>query len=785
MKILSPEQAAEMRIKAAFSTARVWLPLLTLGFCGFAHKLSDAQSAAERLRAAQCGTWLRNPNGGSFSSSNYPGNYPPDKECIYILEAPPRQRTELHFDEPYSVEPSWECKFDHLEVRDGPFSFSPLIGRFCGTERPPPITSNGRFMWIKFYSDGELESMGFRAYYTFLPDPDFSHMGSIIHPLPACEFEVSGAEGILKSAQLETESKATANEAIDCFWTIRATPNSRIYLRFLDYQMHHSNECKRNFIAVYDGSRLIDNLKAKFCSTVASDVMLQSGLGVVRMWADEGSRTMTHFSMLFTSFLDPPCDGSMFFCHSNMCINSSLVCNGVQNCVYPWDEKHCKEKRKGSLFQQMTTTNGTLIGVCSGLVVVLIVISVYVQLKQPRKKLLPQRGTSAGACGGAASGSGSTDAACLQEVLEPPLYDLFSAAKPSGGPARDGRGDGARNHGTGTLTGCRHDSVTMLHGQASSSAAGAFAETFSTTIGGGGAQAGAACERRELHRCASLTRCVHEHHCGSGRPGTLPSSSSAAVAIGGSGGGAACMARSTLSLRDLILRQDAPHMCTASGVDCGHVDRRMACSGGGGGSNSASVSGSSSSGGGVRTGGGFGVHAAHRLPGSAMQQHHHHHHHQQDLLHHQDLHHHHHQDLLSQEFLHHQDVHQHHHHHHQQQQHQQDLHQHHHQQQQHHHHQPHHHHHHHEQQQQHQQQHMALSAHSLHAFQSPGASGPAEGRGRKRIFTVKRGLPLPPHRGDPANDPREPEVDDESECECDECSCECDGPVLRSASIHF
>lgn len=37
-----------------------------------------------------------------------------------------------------------------------------------------------------------------------------------------------------------------------------------------------------------------------------------------------------------------PCSANAFFCHSNMCINNSLVCNGVQNCVYPWDENHCK-----------------------------------------------------------------------------------------------------------------------------------------------------------------------------------------------------------------------------------------------------------------------------------------------------------------------------------------------------------------------------------------------------------------------------------------------------------
>uniref|UniRef100_S4RKI0 Neuropilin and tolloid like 2 n=1 Tax=Petromyzon marinus TaxID=7757 RepID=S4RKI0_PETMA len=293
--------------------------------------------------AAQCGTWLRNPNGGSFSSSNYPGNYPPDKECIYILEAPPRQRTELHFDEPYSVEPSWECKFDHLEVRDGPFSFSPLIGRFCGTERPPPITSNGRFMWIKFYSDGELESMGFRAYYTFLPDPDFSHMGT-------CEFEVSGAEGILKSAQLETESKATANEAIDCFWTIRATPNSRV-LSHPQPQESASSDCKQylcpNFReSLYGGLLSLSLCDYMLCMAVSIQSFVNTGVSLIdRVWCSQAG-WVNGYKLSYEFFCRAPCDGSMFFCHSNMCINSSLVCNGVQNCVYPWDEKHCKEKRK-------------------------------------------------------------------------------------------------------------------------------------------------------------------------------------------------------------------------------------------------------------------------------------------------------------------------------------------------------------------------------------------------------------------------------------------------------
>lgn len=86
---------------------------------------------------------------------------------FFSFAAPPRQCIDLFFDEKYSIEPSWECKFDHIEVRDGPFGFSPIIGRYCGQQKPPYIRSSGRYLWIKFVADGELEAMGFSASYNF------------------------------------------------------------------------------------------------------------------------------------------------------------------------------------------------------------------------------------------------------------------------------------------------------------------------------------------------------------------------------------------------------------------------------------------------------------------------------------------------------------------------------------------------------------------------------------------------------------------------------------------
>ncbi|CDQ55981.1 unnamed protein product [Oncorhynchus mykiss] len=238
-----------------------------------------------------------------------------------MQRALPRQRIQLAFDKNYYMEPSFECRFDHIEVRDGPFGFSPIIDRFCGSKSPGLVTSTGRFMWIKFTSDEELEGVGFRIKYTFIAaHPQIYCQGphfTCLLPSNNCQFEIGGYDGVIRSSQVEEEDKIKPGDALDCIWTIRAPPQSKIFIRFLEYQMEHSNECDKNFVAVYDGSSAIENLKAKFCSTVANDVMLTNGVGVVRMWADEKSR-LSRFQMLFTSFVDRECSPSFVSPPKNM-----------------------------------------------------------------------------------------------------------------------------------------------------------------------------------------------------------------------------------------------------------------------------------------------------------------------------------------------------------------------------------------------------------------------------------------------------------------------------------
>lgn len=57
----------------------------------------------------------------------------------------------------------------------------------------------------------------------------------------------------------------------------------------------------------------VEDLKSKFCSTVANDIMLVSTLGVIRMWADELSRK-SRFRILFTTYQER----EIYKTHSNI-----------------------------------------------------------------------------------------------------------------------------------------------------------------------------------------------------------------------------------------------------------------------------------------------------------------------------------------------------------------------------------------------------------------------------------------------------------------------------------
>ena len=90
----------------------------------------------------------------SFTSPNYPSNYPPSANCFWRLKRPSASYgVRLTFNSFY-LEVSSSCLYDYVEIWDGDtFSTSTFIGKFCGTVIPPMILSRYTYIFVKFISD--------------------------------------------------------------------------------------------------------------------------------------------------------------------------------------------------------------------------------------------------------------------------------------------------------------------------------------------------------------------------------------------------------------------------------------------------------------------------------------------------------------------------------------------------------------------------------------------------------------------------------------------------------
>ena len=65
----------------------------------------------------------------------------------------------------FNLSRSSDCSDDYVEVRDGLFDTSELLGKFCGADIPKSITSDSWDMRVTFKSSGKTKYPGFKASY--------------------------------------------------------------------------------------------------------------------------------------------------------------------------------------------------------------------------------------------------------------------------------------------------------------------------------------------------------------------------------------------------------------------------------------------------------------------------------------------------------------------------------------------------------------------------------------------------------------------------------------------
>jgi len=286
-----------------------------------------------------------NPHRSEFYSPGYPVNYPPGIKCFRTISADYGYFVRLDFRDFFNVEPPSKdepCEYDYLEIRDGDKGYSPLLGKFCGSKFPPIITSSGRSLWLRFVSDGTIEYNGFKAVYSFILNPL-----ETLPFIPKCQFEVGGAMDFIGNSNISDEHLHFAENysmPIDCTWVIRVEKEKKIFLQFVEYKLEQPNDCNFNYIQLFDDNTDMDNIKKTFCGSRAEYHTSGADVLYVRYYA-VGDGIGSEFVAFFTAVREigdgEQCEKTEYDCADSNCIDTNLLCNGMRNCAFGWDEESC------------------------------------------------------------------------------------------------------------------------------------------------------------------------------------------------------------------------------------------------------------------------------------------------------------------------------------------------------------------------------------------------------------------------------------------------------------
>ncbi|OQV15507.1 Tolloid-like protein 2 [Hypsibius exemplaris] len=208
---------------------------------------------------------------GQLQSPNYPDDYRPNKECIWLIRLEKAYQVALQF-QSFEIENHDECLYDYLEIRDGQDGSSPLIGRHCGYHLPSQVKSTTNYLWLKFVSDGSVQKAGFSLEYVTEFDEctqtahgceqicvntlggykcecmiGFELHSDGKHCEKACGGFVESLNGTIFSPSFPELYPSNKH----CIWQIVSPPQYRITLNFTHFDLEGNNQdCEYDSVTV-------------------------------------------------------------------------------------------------------------------------------------------------------------------------------------------------------------------------------------------------------------------------------------------------------------------------------------------------------------------------------------------------------------------------------------------------------------------------------------------------------------------------------------------------------
>ncbi|KAG7190872.1 hypothetical protein KM043_006933 [Ampulex compressa] len=303
-------------------------------------RLSEGDIAQTNLlyKCHKCGRTFQE-NSGSFGSPSHPNSSPPidGERCEWRITATHGERIVMNITS-LDIFKSDYCRSDYLEIRDGYWYKSHVLGRFCGSGKiHEPVVSTGSRMLVTYVTSSRQSGhRGFTANY---------------EAVCGGEVELDGI-GHLESPNYPEEYQSSK----ECVWKLSVPKDYQVALKFQSFEIENHDNCVYDYVEVRDGHNPDSPLIGVYCGYKIPPDIKSTGNKLLVKFVSDGSVQKAGFSATFMKEFDE-CVLTDHGCEHD-CINTlgGFECSCKVGYELHSDGKHC-EDACGGVFED---SNGTI-----------------------------------------------------------------------------------------------------------------------------------------------------------------------------------------------------------------------------------------------------------------------------------------------------------------------------------------------------------------------------------------------------------------------------------------
>ncbi|XP_017846556.1 dorsal-ventral patterning protein tolloid isoform X3 [Drosophila busckii] len=291
-------------------------------------RLSQGDIAQANLlyKCPKCGRTFQEST-GIFSSPVYytAGALSNETEhCEWRITATHGERVVLRL-ENMNIFKSNNCETDYLEIRDGYYIKSPLIGRYCGKVAKEVITTLSSRMLLTYINKHREDGYrGFKAEFDVVCGGNLS---------------VDDSEGRLESPNYPLDYLPNK----ECLWKISVPKGFQVALKFQSFEVENHDSCVYDYVEVRDGDAQDAPLIGVFCGYKPPPNLKSSGNLMYVKFVSDTSVQKAGFSAVFMKEVDE-CETQNHGCEHE-CINTlgGYECSCHIGYELHSDKKHCED----------------------------------------------------------------------------------------------------------------------------------------------------------------------------------------------------------------------------------------------------------------------------------------------------------------------------------------------------------------------------------------------------------------------------------------------------------